>query len=393
MNYSKWHWLHPCGWLFWVFLISNVIFAPFAWSYNNTEIAWLPVAVYLLCATTFLLPLALLPAKELKLSRLKLHHRYTYIFVAIYLVLTFLRIYINQIDYEILRVSVGGSLFFMNFFSWLIIFSLLTLPFVAKFRGLQILMILAETTFLFMSGFREWLVVFYAGIFIVLAAGGVRMNWALLPVFVLLFIFLISPLWSAQRSAGSYLDGLTEQQQEEVSGGIIYHTGRYFFNHYGSFVRSGVARLGASGDAGLRIVRDVPEKTPYYNFNQWGMELNRIFVPRLLWPEKPDYRPGEVVYATFYDVENERRISHPSGFIGELWWLAGWWSLLILPMFSAALVLISNFLLRGVTSWLFLHFFLFFLFTEAHLFFYASAWLRVLPVYLLFSYLMHKYKF
>lgn len=393
MNYSRWHWLHPCGWLLWISVMSYVIFGPLAWLHSGTEISTSGLVTYSVLVLSFLAPLILIPATPLKISQLRYDRRYTYVLIAIYVVIAFLRVTSHSLDYEILRTAIGGSLFYLNFISWLLIFAVLTLPFISKYRGLQLLMVLAELTFLYMSGFREWLVVFFVGIILVFASSGIKIRWATFPILILIFLFAVSPLWYAQRSASSYLSGLSEAEREEVSDSKIYHTSRYFYSNYTDFILAASVRLGANGDASLRIINQVPENVPNYRFDIWGRQLNTIFVPRILWPEKPDYRPGEEVYTTFYDTDNDRKISHPAGFIGELRWLAGWWALLILPLFSSLLVMISNLFLKTSSSWLLIHFLLFFVFTESHLIFYLSAWLRVLPVYLIFFYFFKKYKF
>lgn len=393
MMYEKWHWLHPAGWFLWIAITGYVIFAPFAIHSAQTSFELIDVVIYAIAFLALITPLALLPIKPLRISGLKLNRKYVYAVVIVYVILSLIRYSFHYLDYEFLRTGISSSLFYLNVLSWLLVFSVFTLPMVAKYRGLQWLMLFLELLLLFFMGFREWAIVFLIGFLIVLASLGRSISWSVFPIGLVLFITVISPLWFAQRSASSYLEGLSEMERQEETRGKHYHTSRYLFAEYGYFVRSATSGLGARGEASLRIIHQTRTgQVDFYELRAWSRQLNQIFVPRVFWPEKPSFRPGEEVYTTFYDTENPRQVSHPSGFVGEFWWLAGWWSLLLLPLFGWILAFLAKFITKQSLTWVFLHFLLFFLFWETHLIFYLSGWIRVLPVYLIFWYLLKKYK-
>ncbi len=389
--YSKWHWLHPAGWFLWVILTGYVIFVPFSISIADTPFELLDIVFYVAAVGLLISPIIFCNIRSLRISGLRLNRKYVYHAAVIYLILTGLRISTFTLDYEILRVGLSSGFFYLNIASWLIVLAMFTLPMVAKYRGIQWLMFTLEVVLLFNTGFREWIIAFFVGFIIVLASLGRRIHWSLFPIGILVFLFVLSPVWYAQRSASSYLHGLSETELATETRGKFYHTGRYFFNDYGYFFKSASARLGAPGEASIRIIRNIRTgEVDRKDVRTWSRNLNQIFVPRIFWPDKPSFRPGEEVYTTFYDQENPRQISHPSGIIGELWWLMSWYSFLILPAFGFFLMLLANAMLRTSISWPFVYFLLFFVFLETHIVFYLSGWLRVLPVYLIFWYLLKK---
>ena len=135
----------------------------------------------------------------------------------------------------------------------------------------------------------------------------------------------------------------------------------------------------------MMLVHKTPDQVQNRESGVLMREIAQSFVPRAIYPDKPALRPGEEVYATLFDAQNSRRISHPLGIPGELYWHFGFWAIPLIATWTAGIVFFWNIISQRIPSaygWLLLHFIIVFVVFENHLVFYFSSMVRVLPLYL-----------
>ncbi len=386
------NWLHPAGWLIWVTLLIYVVFFLIrgATTTEDTFLSWSGYLQYFLLIGALLLPFAFFRVQTVPSDcdhrwKLPLKSLPGILAMGLYLVLVLIRlISLPEWQYEQIRFLTPPSLYFLSFAGWLIGGLLVWQLLVRNLKAIPLIIILVELSFIIHIGYREWAVWFMLMIALIITTSYRRIRNREFLLLMVVFILIFSPLHNSYRSAASYVNGLDEAQQAETS--VLAESPRYFFSHYLEFTGNTIERVRAESAMTARIIEKVPDEVERRSTRKLLQETGTVAIPRMLWAEKPAYRPGEEAFATFIADQDDLRRTHPTGWLGEMYWHWGWAGIPAAFLLGSLLIFVWNTytrIYRYAPAWLVSHYALIFGFTQTHFIFYSTAWLRILPLYLL----------
>lgn len=385
------NWLHPAGWLVWVTILVFIGFFILggATTTAGTFLSWSGYIQYVLLIGALLLPFALFRIEPVlaewdKQWKLPLKSPAGLLIVGLYFLLILIRVAsLPEWQYEQIRFFTPPSLYLTSFSGWLLAGMLFWQLLLRNHRVLSLVIIVLELGLIIHIGYREWAVWFILMIALIISTSYRKIRNREFLLLIAVFLLIFSPLHNSYRSAASYVNGLDEIEQAETS--VLAETPRYFSN-YPDFVSRTLERLRAEAAMTARIIEQVPGETEFRSTRKLLSETGTVVVPRVLWPEKPGFRPGEEVYNTFISGHDDLRRTHPTGWLGDMYWHWGWAGIPAAFLFGSVLILIWNYYaryVRWVPAWFVSHYALIFGFTQSHLIFFSTAWLRILPLYLL----------
>lgn len=384
-------WLHPVGWLVWVTILIYVVFFLLggADTVNGMYLSLTGYLVYFAMVTALLVPFFLFNIKPVRSGFgadkvLPLRSLFGSGVAGIYLVILVVRLYyLPDWQYETTRFYTPPALYFISYSGWLA-GGLLIWQFLLRntwwWAGL---IIAAELALIIHTGYREWAVWFVLLVALIVTTTYRPVGNRHFVVLILLFLLIFSPLHTSYRSAASYINELSPTEQQQTSA--LAETPRYLLN-YPEFLGESINRLRAESAMTAEIIHQVPDEVTYRSTRKLTREAGSVAIPRIFWENKPQFRPGEEIYATFIQQEDELRRTHPAGWSGEMYQHWGWGGVPAAFLLGCLLAGIWNLFTRlfnYAPGWLVTHYALIFGFTQTHLIFYASAWLRILPLYVL----------
>ena len=385
------HWLHPVGWLIWVTVLVYVVFFLLGGvnTVNGRYLSFTGYLVYFAMVAALLAPFFLFRIKPVKPGCgadkvLPLKSIIGIGVAGIYVAILVVRLYyLPDWQYETTRLYTPPALYFLSFGSWLT-GGLLLWQFLLRNRwGWAGLITAAELALIIHTGYREWAVWFVLLAALIVATTYRPVGNRHFVALILLFLLIFSPLHSGYRSAASYMNELTPAERQQTS--ILAETPRYLLN-YPEFTGESINRIRAESAMTAEIIHQVPEEVAFRSTRKLLGEAGSVAIPRIFRENKPSFRPGEDIYATFVQQEDELRRTHPAGWPGELYRHWGWGGIPAAFLLGCLLAGIWNLytrLFNYAPGWLVTHYALIFGFTQTHLIFYASAWLRILPLYVL----------
>jgi hypothetical protein len=142
-----------------------------------------------------------------------------------------------------------------------------------------------------------------------------KMAWRALTVFVLIGVFVIFPLYNTFRNQSQDL-AAQQRMSRAVDLAMRWDQQQYLRQSVTAFMQriSLVYCVGA-------ILRDVPQAVPYKYGETLALLPIGLFVPRILWPDKPNITIGREFGVTFQLVNPLDETTQISPTItGELFW-------------------------------------------------------------------------
>lgn len=378
---QKFNWLHPVMWLFWMVLVQFGLYL-FFFADMSAGTAF----VYVLSVLLFLFPLVLGFQKKITQNNISpTNIPFSYL-KGLYACLAIFRLFLFQnIGYTDLYISTPTWVYFLELAGWLVSYQWVSQN-RNNFRLVVILPVLIELLFILKLGFREWLIVYGIGLLAVYHLNYNKLTYKHFLLGIAAFVLVVSPFTRIVRYAN--------QQKSSQSGKIrLISTIATELQTYPNQIRHTVERISSKGLILQKITSDLIDGENQYSIDQGSFfeNIGTAVIPRVLWKDKPNIRPGEQIFEQFISNNNPKNTSYPAGIIPEILWIAGWWGLLLLPMISTMLLLLWNYAgiyLVDKFHWLALHYFYVYWFTDNHLVFYLTSWIRGALFYCIIGFLL-----
>jgi len=145
-----------------------------------------------------------------------------------------------------------------------------------------------------------------------------KMPWAAFTAFALVGVFVVFPLYNTFRNQSRLLE--TDVRMSRTLDLAMRWDRREFLDHS---VNDFMKRMSLVYCVGA-ILRDVPSAVPSRNGETLVLLPISLFVPRIIWPDKPNITIGREFAVTFQLVNPVDQVTQISPTItGELYWNYG----------------------------------------------------------------------
>jgi len=358
-TFPVWHFLLFGSALFWIDL-------PVIQTFAHLIAVSLPVGLALIFFYR-IPPLLKVNRKHFQFPDLKMRSTATIslmLFVSLSVVKWFL---LDDFRYETRMTGFSSSLFALNYSSWF----LLGFGFVSVLKlkkksiiFLTLCAILAELFFIILTGVRQDLLLFLLLLILIVLFNNPRLFTVKRISIAALFFLVVLMLMLFSRTQRVDSQVTFQNELTQVS----------------SYISKSAERIYAEPIAFSKVISMTPDQVDFVSSEQFISSLKTAFTPRFLDKTKPELRPGNEFYQSYFSQEDEKsHISYPTGIFTDTYRVWGDWSPLSTFCFSVVAVFFWWLIVQsGVPVWLGSFIFISELAVGNHIPFWLTGWLRLL---------------